>query len=163
MYRLGSRWRSRRRRSDRSIGPCNRPTERTRIRAWDRQETLASRMNCVAWVCCAPPPVAACLLRTPRKIRPVGPRGTPREVPGRDARTGDVIYGHARPETRVRSTRLGNCQWDWIYQDLRSTTRNRELRGTTESFGAMDGARRRQSRKTTDLVKIVTINQIWPT
>jgi hypothetical protein len=41
---------------------------------------------------------------------------TPREVPGRDARTGDVIYGHARPETRVRSTRLGNCQWDWIYQ-----------------------------------------------
>jgi hypothetical protein len=84
-------------------------------------------MNCVAWVCCAPPPVAACLLRTPRKIRPVGPRGTPREVPGRDARTGDVIYGHARPETRVRSTRLGNCQWDWIYPLNRARSASSEL------------------------------------
>ena len=46
---------------------------------------------------------------------------------------------------------------------LRSTLRNRELEGTTESFCAMDGARRRQSRKTTDLVRIVTVNEIWPT
>ena len=43
---------------------------------------------------------------------------------------------------------------------LRSTLRNRELEGTTKSFCASDGRRRRQSRKTRDLVKIVTINQI---
>ena len=46
---------------------------------------------------------------------------------------------------------------------LRSGLGNRTLQATTKSFCAMDGARRRQSRKTTDLVKIVTINEIWPT
>ena len=46
---------------------------------------------------------------------------------------------------------------------LRSPMRNRKHHRTTKSFGAMDGARRRQSRKTTDLVRIVTVNEIWPT
>ena len=43
---------------------------------------------------------------------------------------------------------------------LRSTLRNSELEGTTKSFCAVDGVRARQSRKTRDLVKNVTINQI---
>ena len=38
---------------------------------------------------------------------------------------------------------------------LRSTPRNRVPEGTTASFGALDGARRRQSRKTRDLGKSV--------
>ena len=46
---------------------------------------------------------------------------------------------------------------------LRSPMRNRELHRTTESFCAVDGVRARQSRKTADLVKIVTINQIHTT
>jgi hypothetical protein len=46
---------------------------------------------------------------------------------------------------------------------LRSGLRNRELQATTESFCAVDGVRARQSRKTADLVKIVTINQIHTT
>ena len=46
---------------------------------------------------------------------------------------------------------------------LRSGLRNRELQATTESFCALDGVRARQSRKTADLVKTVTINQIWAT
>ena len=43
---------------------------------------------------------------------------------------------------------------------LRSPMRNRELHRTTESFCAMDGARRRQSRTKRDLVENVTINEI---
>ena len=46
---------------------------------------------------------------------------------------------------------------------LRSTLRNRELEGTTKSFCVVDGVRARQSRKTRDLVKNVTINQIHTT
>ena len=46
---------------------------------------------------------------------------------------------------------------------LRSWMRNRELHPTTKSFCAVDGVRARQSRKTADLVKIVTINQIHTT
>ena len=46
---------------------------------------------------------------------------------------------------------------------LRSTLRNRNPEGTTKSFCAVDGVRARQSRKTADLVKIVTINQIHTT
>ena len=46
---------------------------------------------------------------------------------------------------------------------LRSTLRKREPEGTTKSFCAVDGVRARQSRKTADLVKIVTINQIRTT
>ena len=40
-----------------------------------------------------------------------------------------------------------------------SPMRNRKHHRTTKSFGAMDGARRRQSRKTTDLVKIVNVDR----
>ena len=46
---------------------------------------------------------------------------------------------------------------------LRSSMRNRELHPTTKSFCAVDGARARQSRKTADLVKNVTIHQIHTT
>ena len=46
---------------------------------------------------------------------------------------------------------------------LRSPMRNRELHRTTESFCMVDGVRARQSRKTRDLAKIVTINEILPT
>ena len=47
---------------------------------------------------------------------------------------------------------------------LRSGLSNRELHeATTKSFCASDGRRRRQSRKTRDLVKIVIINQIHTT
>ena len=43
---------------------------------------------------------------------------------------------------------------------LRSGLRNCELQATTESFGAVDGARGWPSPKTSDLVRNVTINQI---
>jgi hypothetical protein len=46
---------------------------------------------------------------------------------------------------------------------LRSWMRNRELHPTTESFCAVDGVRARQLRKTADLAKIVTINEIHTT
>ena len=46
---------------------------------------------------------------------------------------------------------------------LRSGLSNRELQATTKSFCASDGRRRRQSRKTRDLGKIVTYSQIHTT
>ena len=46
---------------------------------------------------------------------------------------------------------------------LRSWMRNRELHPTTASFGALDGVRRRQSRKTRDLGKSVLNSQILAT
>mgnify|MGYP000721564527 CR=1 FL=1 len=48
-------------------------------------------------------------------------------------------------------------------KSLRSTLRNCKLEGTTKSFCAVDGVRARQSRKTADLAKIVTINEIHTT
>ena len=85
-----------------------------------------------------------------------GLRSTPRRMSTWSSRNA-VVFLSWRSEPREVVILIG------FVKALRSSMRNRELHRTTESFCASDGRRRRQSRKTADLVKIVIINQIHTT